>query len=215
MNAHLKTGAVESTQLYGSNEFWDQALDIKLNPNHPIWIRKRLLLSVTDLPGWRSKVGLRHPNIWSIVGPVSSSVLSLSGTRERTAFSRSWRKLFPLLSEKKTTLPFPEQFISLLDKTPCYIYTTKIADDILPAAPLCSSMAHGPVNHASYNRTGLPEQWNPQRKQQGGLDRRKLKEESQRGEEKPNSYYLCWLAFVVSGSEGTQQRKWNYWAFIM
>lgn len=38
--------------------------------------------------------------------------------------------------------------------------------------------------------------------------------ESQRGAKKPHSYCLCWLAFVVRASADTQQREWNYWAFI-
>lgn len=33
---YLQTDAVESTQLYGSNEVRDGALDIRLNPNPPI-----------------------------------------------------------------------------------------------------------------------------------------------------------------------------------
>lgn len=33
---YLKTDVVESTQLYGSNEVRDGALDIRLNPNPPI-----------------------------------------------------------------------------------------------------------------------------------------------------------------------------------
>lgn len=59
---------------------------------------------------------------------------------------------FFFLVQKETTLPFPEQFISLLDKTPCYIYPTKIADDILPAALLSNAVAHGPANHLSQNK---------------------------------------------------------------
>lgn len=123
------------------------------------------MLHGTDLCVWQSKVELRHHNIWSSVGPAASSVLSLFRIQHRTTFC-SFPGLkgtfFFLLSERETTFPFPKQFISLLDKTPCYIYPTKIADDILPAALLSSSEAYGPVNHTGYNRTGPPEQWNPQ-----------------------------------------------------
>ncbi len=102
----------------------------------------------------------RHHNTWSIVGPAFSTVLSLFGSRERTLHfpGVEGNFFYSCFQKTETTLPFPEQFISLLDKTPCYIYPTKIADDILPAALLSSSMAHGPVNHTSYNRTGPPEQ---------------------------------------------------------
>lgn len=52
---------------------------------------------------------------------------------------------------KDVTLPFPEQFISLLDKTAFYIYTTKIADDIAPAALLWKSR-HMPLSITAVRR---------------------------------------------------------------
>lgn len=108
---------------------------------------------------------LKHHNIWSIIGQASSSVPSLFGSQERSTFSHFQGvegHFFFRFQKRETTFPFPGQFISLLDKTPCYIYPTKIADDILPAALLSSSMAHGPVNHSSYNRTRQQERRNPQ-----------------------------------------------------
>ena len=123
------------------------------------------MLPGTDFRGWWSKVELRRHNIWSIIGQASSSVTSLFVSQERSTFSHFQGVegfLFSRFQKRETTFPFPEQFISLLDKTPCYIYPTKIADDILPAALLSSSLAHGPVNHTSYNRTRKQERWNPQ-----------------------------------------------------
>lgn len=65
-------------------------------------------------------------------------------------------RFFSCFEKRGTTLPFPEQFISLLDMTPCYIYPTKIADDLVPAVTLSTSTAHAPVNQSS------PEQmWSP------------------------------------------------------
>lgn len=55
-------------------------------------------------------------------------------------------------------------------------------------------MAHGPVNHTGYNRTGPPEQRNLSQTE-------KL-------------HFLCWLAFVIGGSTDTQHSEWNYGAFI-
>lgn len=126
---------------------------------------------------------------------------------------------FSCFEKRETTLPFPEQFISLLDKTPCYIYPTKIADDILPAATLSTSIAYGPVNHTSFLRTEAQKSWNPQRDEASYRKRRKEgKWEKKNGEELrnlvgTNSYFLCWLAVVI-GSRDTQQNEWNYWAFI-
>lgn len=53
-----------------------------------------------------------------------------------------------------------------------------------------------------------------ERTQQKKTERKKRREEGQWGAEKPNSYFLRWLAFVVRGSSDTQQSEWNYWAFI-
>lgn len=68
-------------------------------------------------------------------------------------------------------------------------------------------MAHGPVNHACYNRAGTETESN---REKG----KKIREEIGREAEKPNSCVLCQLAFAVKGSGGTQQNEWNYWAFI-
>lgn len=50
--------------------------------------------------------------------------------------------------EEETILPFPEQSISQSDKSLCYIYPTKAADDILTAAR-CRRTAHAPANQTA------------------------------------------------------------------
>lgn len=102
-----------------------------------------------------NKVELKHRNTWP---EARHQLLQLSShcsgvESGETSHSRKETFVFLLLLPKKrerereTRLPFPEQFISRLDKTPCYIYPTKIADDTLPAAVLPGSVAYGPVNH--------------------------------------------------------------------
>lgn len=58
--------------------------------------------------------------------------------------------------EEETILPFPEQSISQFDKSLCYIYPTKAADDILTAA-CCRHTAHAPANHAAGRGEGEQE----------------------------------------------------------
>ena len=46
------------------------------------------------------------------------------------------------------------------------------------------------------------------------MERKKTWENRRKGPEKPNSDFLCWLAFVVRGSWDIQQSELNYCAFI-
>lgn len=96
---------------------------------------------------------------------------------------------FSRFHKTDTTLPFPEQFISLLDKTPCYIYPTKIADDILPAAPRHMVLSITPVtaeqdcqSDRCYHDT-------------------KLQRKTKRNLVGTNARFLCWLILVVRGTE--------------
>lgn len=93
------------------------------------------------------KEELKHGNTWWTTAPFST-VLPLLERWEKILYfpGVEGNFFFSCFEKGGTTLPFPEQFISLLDKTPCYIYPTKIADDILPAATLSTSIAHAPVN---------------------------------------------------------------------
>lgn len=127
---------------------------------------------------------LRHHNIWSIVGPgFFICALIVRESREDHIFQELKENFFSCFQKRETTLPFPEQFISLLDKTPCYIYPTKIADDILPAALLSSSMAHGPVNHICYNRPGPRDQRDSQPDAESSRERWKDRKEVRRDRE--------------------------------
>lgn len=47
-----------------------------------------------------------------------------------------------LALRKETTLPSQNNSSFSVDKTPCYIYLTKIADDILPAGHNCEAQRH-------------------------------------------------------------------------
>lgn len=60
--------------------------------------------------------------------------------------------------QEETILPFPEQSISQSDKSLCYIYPTKAADDILTAACCCHT-AHAPANHTTDRGEGEQEQY--------------------------------------------------------
>lgn len=93
------------------------------------------------------------PPIWLLEAETSQHV-GCHGSSSCSQSRENAEEKF-LALRTKTTLPFPEQFISLLDKTPFYIYTAKTADDILPAARLCNHGTHGPVNHAGDSRTEM------------------------------------------------------------
>lgn len=76
-------------------------------------------------------------------------MLNTHNCTDYALFQKNTQKKVPAPKvEEETTLPFPEQSISQSDKSLCYIYPTKAADDILTAA-CCRHTAHAPVNHTA------------------------------------------------------------------
>lgn len=83
------------------NEIKAGVPDIRLNPNHPISIRKWLKLPVTGLPGFCNEVGQIHPNTLL----VSSSQLSLLRKKEnRQRFFFCFQKRQHFLSQNHLSL---------------------------------------------------------------------------------------------------------------
>lgn len=97
------------------------------------------------------EVESRHKHTADAQHPQLYRLLFVSETCARV---RAHKKKVPVPQvEEETTLPFPEQSISQSDKSLCYIYPTKAADDILTAAR-CRRMAHAAANHTASRGEG-------------------------------------------------------------
>lgn len=114
-------------------------------------------------------------------------------------------KSFSLFSEKQF---HSQNNLSFLDKTPCYIYPTKIADDTLYTTPALWHMA---LSITPVTRAGLPDNGNPGSARQS--DRERQRNEI-KGSEKGWETLWGLILFPLPVALLWTESEWNYCAFI-
>lgn len=142
----------------------------------PLKSEARFLLPGSYLPGWLNKVEVKQHKPWSIFA--WGTVLSLfrSGSGERALhFQRVEGNLFAAFRKERQHF-LSQNYLSLLDKTPCYIYPSKIADDTLYSPALWHMVLSITLVN---NRAGPPEEWKPQPARVSDRERWKKMQKSQ------------------------------------
>lgn len=183
----------------------------------PFKSEERLPLPGTDLPGWLSKVALRHYNTWSISGPASSTVLSLFGSQERTlCVPEVDGNFFPAFRKERQHFLSQNNLSLCLTRLPAIFTQLKlqmIYFQLHKSPALWHMVLSITLVRAEQNRHSSE----PLNQTEWATEKGKNRKESRKELRKlggTNSDFLCWLAFVVRGSRDTHHSEWNYWAFI-